>query len=458
MLADMLGMKAFMLLRANREADAVREFSRALASADKADRHPSAPARRGLRAAWIMGHASEALFKMGRRAEAREMAAQARARMRVLIESDPFLATARAYLGLAAFNAARFALEEWNFDEFVAANNETQPIFSELLKFDPKDRNSRNNLAVTWSSHSSGRFAYHWERGEFVPAEAALSKGIELLSADDAMAGERRNLLVALLNQARLCAAMGRNDKVLVQLAEAASLRDRIASERRYAGTKGELDYLGGGIGASSGAGREYEFRRVDFERLNWAAMRRNAVATLQRLRGLTIDPSDEMSATRIREAAEVDLMRAAYEMGDDSAVLAEMKRSGWTLRIAGAEADMQQRYERVRDQLAPIHVLARSGELDAARSALTRLWPEVEAIAAAAGERPRALADVARALVVKADIAAADRREQRQLLQRAEDYLRPAAAAGKLTRYEREVVLAGLEKQLAALPGVETP
>jgi hypothetical protein len=56
-----------------------------------------------------------------------------------------------------------------------------------------------------------------------------------------------------------------------------------------------------------------------------------------------------------------------------------------------------------------------------------------------------------AQALPSRAEISS-DVSAKRGWLMSAACYLRPAAAAGKLTRYEREVLLAGIEKQLAEL------
>jgi hypothetical protein len=55
-----------------------------------------------------------------------------------------------------------------------------------------------------------------------------------------------------------------------------------------------------------------------------------------------------------------------------------------------------------------------------------------------------------ARALSIRAEIDG-DIAAKRTWLERAAGYLRPAAKAGKLTRYEREVLLATIEKQLRA-------
>lgn len=57
-----------------------------------------------------------------------------------------------------------------------------------------------------------------------------------------------------------------------------------------------------------------------------------------------------------------------------------------------------------------------------------------------------------ARALSIRAEVEDADTATKRTWLERAAGYLRPAAAAGRLTRYEREVTLRRIEQQLAAL------
>ena len=99
----------------------MREFERALASANKADQLSPVPLRPGLRSAVIMANACEALLKSNRRSEAREMLREARIRLRGFVEREPFLALAQYFLAGAAFNAARFARLEWKFDEFIAS-------------------------------------------------------------------------------------------------------------------------------------------------------------------------------------------------------------------------------------------------------------------------------------------------------------------------------------------------
>ena len=56
-----------------------------------------------------------------------------------------------------------------------------------------------------------------------------------------------------------------------------------------------------------------------------------------------------------------------------------------------------------------------------------------------------------ARGLSIRAEIDG-DAAAKLGWLERAAGYTRPAAAAGRLTRYERDVLVAGIEKQLAAV------
>ncbi|MEY4941514.1 MAG: hypothetical protein RIQ93_3249 [Verrucomicrobiota bacterium] len=185
-------------------------------------------------------------------------------------------------------------------------------------------------------------------------------------------------------------------------------------------------------------------------ERLNWAEVRKDA----ERLLGETTAGPDLQSLKAMdRRRAARQLMKGAWAMGDYAAArqaLREMEKGRPSLPD---KAPIASRYAEVMSQLERIHVLARAGEQGEARQRLSAVWPEVEAIFAFAPTAVQTHLEMGYALWVKSEVAGdLEGAARRALLERAEGYLRPLASEGKLTRYQREVILGGIEKTLAAL------
>ena len=133
MLTKLTYAKAFNLMTGGRSLEAVTEFELALASAERADRRPNRTSRSGLRTALIKADFLQALWSMPeRRAEARKMAAEVRGQLRQFIDHEPFLATPRFWLARVAAHACAQSRDQWDFVEWVSANEEAQSEYRHL--------------------------------------------------------------------------------------------------------------------------------------------------------------------------------------------------------------------------------------------------------------------------------------------------------------------------------------
>ena len=432
---------AFNLLRAGRPADAMLEFERALASAAEADRQPSSTIRRGLRAAQIKVRLVEALWRNGEREKARILAKEVDSTLRTFVRQEPFLVSARYSLAALQPYRAWQALAQWRFDDFLRTIEERQSEYLELQKLEPRNLVAQFGLGTSWGNARAGRSCYDWMTGDFSRAETSLQTAIALLSVEWATAYWRPALLELQFDLARVLAATGRNEEAARQLDAAAELRNRIIVERGMVGAEAEFRRI-------SSEGRR---RDVDFERLDWAALRRGAEDTIERIASMNLMAVDQAQANSLWNAAHLDLIRAAFEMGDYSVALRAL--NAWSPdRLLGSTDDIQQRFDRLGVLLLRIHVLARAGNRERGRLELARLWPEVENLFSAGPDYLFNQVQTARALSIRAEIDGTVI-AKRAWLDRAAGFLRPAAAAGRLTRYEREVLLAGIERQLAGLP-----
>lgn len=191
--------------------------------------------------------------------------------------------------------------------------------------------------------------------------------------------------------------------------------------------------------------------QEVEFHQLNWKAIRDSAEAVLT-------DPScDEFERTTylpvdVRQHALRNLVVAAFELGDYAAAKQVLQRWSPPAFPLPSTAAIQDRFARLGDLLMRIHVLARAGDPGTARAELTAVWPEVDAVFAAGPEHLFNQVQTARALSIRAEVEDAGAGLKREWLERAAGYLRPASVAGRLTRYEREILLGRVEKQLAGM------
>ncbi|MSU49776.1 MAG: serine/threonine protein kinase [Opitutus sp.] len=427
---------------------AVSLFERAVASIEESERYPPTPRRPGLRAALIRRNIPEALYISGRRSEARVVAAEVQARLHEFIAREPLLVPARFMAAWATRSICIQLRDQWKFSEFVTTLEKQQTEWSELLKLDRSNVTFQGNLACSWASfYGANWFEHEWQEGKFSAAEAHLRRGVEALTGLTKYNLWHDTILSVHLNWARLCAALGRNEEADRQLAEAERLHRESLRTRLPAGADRDLHEI------------SYERERcnVAFQRLDWPAMRRHAQRALERFAPLHNAGLDEARLGELELAARHDLVRASLEIGEFIEARSEVARGGFDAEKLPANPDIQQRFDFVGRQLTRIHVLARVGNLAAAQVALAKSWPEVDAVYAAKPDYLFNQIQTARALLIRAEVEG-DVADRRQWLERAAGYLRPAAAAGRLTRYEREVLLAGIEKQLTQLANTDKP
>lgn len=414
------------------------DYRRALARAEQTQRERPG-SRNELKVADITVRFSADLLRVGQRTESRQLNAISAAQLRELVSREPALLAARAALGRAHTNHAAEARLQWKFVECRAAIAAGISEFLQVAKADPTTWGYHGNVAALWSADDgAGLFHQDWLTGDFAAAEAALRKGIEIWLQPWADRQSRSVFVNARFDYARLCAATGRDDEATRQLAEAENLRTRIHAERPWL-TAAQRD--------TDWANDERSRRAVEFQRLNWTAVRASSEQVLKWCHGAALG---ERELASIRRDAQRDLMFATFHQSDYSSARAALDGSKPDPSPLG-HAELQDRFEFLRDLLWRVHVQARAGDITLARSELARQWPEVMDVSAAGPNYLFNQVQFARALSSRAEIDG-DVAAKRECLTRAAGYLRPAADAGRLTRYEREVILVGIEKQLAAL------
>jgi serine/threonine protein kinase len=421
-----------------RNASAVPFFDEAIALARRAEELPPFSARPGLLVARVMVDACEALFLSGRRQEGREMAVEAAARWRRATERDPLLFEDRLNLARVLRRQTTFALEDWNFSDFLSINAELQVIYKDLLKHDPTRLAYRNSLATSFGSASAW---YRWRQGEFAAAESDLRTAVELLRVEWASPLERGTLQRMLLELARLYSATDRLPEAERCLTEARLLHKRRQDEQKRNQPEKELSWLG----------FEADERSAQIVGARWSAVKKGAEQTLERLARLPAESGSSRRREQIERWAHRDLMRVAFEIGDYATARRLLDRWAPPTDPEPATADIQQRFGRIFPMLLRIHVLARGGERELAQHELRRIWPELEAVYAVAPDFLVNQVQHARALSIRAEVDGS-LEEKRAWLERALSFLQPAADAGKLTRYERDVLFTGITRQLAAL------
>lgn len=183
---------------------------------------------------------------------------------------------------------------------------------------------------------------------------------------------------------------------------------------------------------------------------MNWPKVRAEGEASLRRLEAVHRATPGEQEEYLRRETHQ-QLVQAGLHTGDHAAARRHLD-AWWALRTQlGEQPRIQDRFLEVKDQLVRVQVLFRAGEIKEARSLIAELWPEVEAVYRAAPNERFNQIQHAAALWVRAEVdGTLDVPARRSLLTRAAEILRPLAAEGKLTRTDRDWVLAGIERDLA--------
>jgi hypothetical protein len=434
---------AFNRMRSGDLQGALRNFERARASATEADRRPPVSSRPGLVATLIMADENEALWRAKRHDEARAMVTESRARLLELVEREPFLASAHFWVAMTDRNRCRQARDTWRFDEWLFAHQEAQAKYSLLMKVDPKNWLFQGNLAESWSNSSGqGKFGFDWLMRDFAAAERAARTGVELHTAEWTPPYARETHIQGRINWARGLAVSGDNPAARKQVSEANAIFQQMLDERPWL-TELQKTVLRTDM--------EARRRQVLFEQLDWPAMKHSAEESLRALPRDSPANVGEVNLLRVKQVAQVDFMTATVESGDPAAarrILDEVRKES---RPDIQNGEIQEQFNQLAESLLQIQILARSGDGNTARAELAALWSEVERVFARGPEYVFNQIQTAAALLIRAEIDGTPA-EKREWLERATGYLRPAGAAGKLTRYEREVLLAGLDKQLAAL------
>jgi hypothetical protein len=429
--------RAYYLMRARNFAESIVEFEHALAAAAETDRRLDSK-RPGLRAADVDVDYSEVLWSAGRRDEARSVTARAERSLREFARREPHLAGVRMQLARLVRNLRNQAWPQWKFKEVIASLDEQESEYGHVLSRDPGNVDIFGLLAGVCVDTSS-RFACAWREGDFAAADVYAQRGVEHAQKPAAIPFWQTNLITAHLSWARVCAATGRNRETDHQLSAAEQVARQLAE--RTPDRESAVIYW---------ANFETRRREVEMERLNWREVAENATRSLDRLSSLERhgDSSRISNAVRI---AHRDLMRAAFESGDYATARREL--NGWLpqYRPLNQTGDIFPRFSRLGETLLRIEVLVRAGEHQVATSELDTIWPEVEQVFAAGPDYLFNRIQTARALAIRAELDA-DAARKRVWLERALGYFRPAAAAGRLTRYEREVLLAGIDEQVSAL------
>ncbi len=426
------------------------DFARALALAEKMDPGTPPTLRSDVSAANVKAWYAEALMFADRRVESRTMNARASRELRTLVDRAPFLATAQVGLAWTARTTRFLARAEWNFAELRLAIEQEQNVRAPLLKLEPKNWAYATMLARSWAGDAASRQTYDWLHGDFAAAEVASQRALELWNVDWIPVGSLYLVQRGFYFWARTCAATGCDQLADRHLAAADAMRDRIFDKQAWLTPFDRLIVS---------VDHENRRRAVEFQRLNWSTLRANAQQMLDRLSAFETEIDGQRNSIRARQRdAHADLMRAALGLGDHATARREFDAWAPDIRPPAPNDSIQQRFVRLGTVLTRIDVVARAGERDPARAALAEAWTEVDAVFAAGPDYLFNQVQTARALSIRAEVAPLDATAKRELLERAAGYLRPAAAAGRLTRYECEVLLAGIEKQLTQLANTDKP
>jgi serine/threonine protein kinase/tetratricopeptide (TPR) repeat protein len=436
-LRHILHTEAIYLTYDSRNAEAIGVFTRAMAVAEEAiRRRPDARGPR-LHAAILQADISRAFFQSGRLDEGRRAWSEAQASLKGFVEREPFLIAPRVALGTAGVDYGRRLAEDWQFAAAQAQLEDARFDLAHVLKLDPKNWTPRMPLVrAAWVQS-----AMEWAHGNWAAAEAHTRQAIAVFSVDWRSEDSATELAMSYFDLARIFAATGQDAECERALQEGDRLADHIVELRRM------TDRLERALHESW---RHLRKREVDFQRLQWAAVGRNAEADLANLVALPVELQAHQGVIRFRGVAQKDLARAALAAGDASAVSrhAQAWLAEWRPGTGpGANASMKARHDRLDLQLLRVEALACMGQREEANGGLAEILPEVERLHAAFPEVAAAQVLLARSCLVSA-LLAVSAEERRAQVQRALDCLRPAAAAGRLTRCQRDVLWANAERQ----------
>ncbi|MBI5768638.1 MAG: tetratricopeptide repeat protein [Verrucomicrobia bacterium] len=430
---------------AGRATQAVPFLEQAMANAREADGKAPLPRLPGLQAASMGWMLSETLWNSGRSNESREINNRARLELRAMLKQEPFLFVAKDALALCNYMVVTQSSADWDYPRCEEALDEEQRLYLELLKYDPKNVARRGVYGVTWTAW---RRSMALRNRDYAEAEKNILTGLPYLAEEPTNDRNFARARTAMTHLAQIYATTGRDAEADEALAKAEKFSE-LADQKRSTDTTAY---------ALSNAGRTGMRRSVEIERLNWSLVRKIAEETLAKLAVLTsLTPADYQSRGGMENDLCLDLAWAAFHQGDYATARRTIVRATnvpANITPPNASATMQSRFGVSGNQLFKCQVFHRAGEADAARKRLAALWPEMEAVFARAPDAINNQLRFAWALWIRSEIeAGADATARRALLERAAGYLRPAAAAGKLSRWEREVLLPEVEAGLAGKP-----
>jgi hypothetical protein len=320
-----------------------------------------------------------------------------------------------------------------------AAANESQEIYRQLLKLDPKNTSYLNNLAVG----NTQPLLRHLREGDVAGYNryaAASNAGLEFEGASNSY---KNNAAGGYLWAAANNAAFGREAEVPTLLARGQALVKELLAAQPGDSAERVL---------AEESWRGYE-RRLPTARLDWVSSRREAEATLARLDREAAGAQNQEVKRDLERAASLDLMTAAARLGDTAAARRALDR-WWALRESTPEnSPPQQRLEEASDQLQRAEVLWSAGEVAEVRAILGKVAPEADALLALKPDAKFTQVFLARTLWLKTrateGLAPA---EKRAPLEKAIGMMDKFYAEGRLTRFENEIIRTGIRAELQKL------
>lgn len=439
-LAEILDRKGFSYMRSGQAPAAVKAYEQSMARSLEADQlAPSA--HNGLRVARTLPWYGQALGENHQRKEEMAAYAQGQAKLREFLAREPNLLEVKRQLA----NATNFTVNrlsgQWRWDEARTAAREARQLYNELLAVDPENKALLNNLLTTYG----GEFFRNYSEGRFSEAEE-ISRETQDIAAQRGMAENRflqNTMAFGLAFTAQLKADMGNGPQAREVMGRA-----RTVFLQGISGlNKDSSDYAFAEVGWID------QEANLEAAGLNWPEARRREEAALARLHQMKIGPADQENMRGSEESIQRGLAFIALIQGDyASARRAQAQVMASCLPLSDAPGWFELR-NFIGDQVRYAFLLAKTGDEGRSREMIDAIWPEAEKFVAAGGEHLVARVAMAEWLWQKAGALPGSPATERQaLLERAAGYLRPAAAERRLTRYEKEVLLATIEQELSRI------
>ncbi|MDO8542930.1 MAG: hypothetical protein Q7S40_21005 [Opitutaceae bacterium] len=440
-LAESYGNRAY-VLRYRRPKETIDLYRRAIAALEEAEQLPPPPRHPGMRKAFLLAWLAGPLRQVDPDG-AQHATEEAKAILEKMLAQDPALQSAKSNLTYVLGDISRQHSEEWRFAEADQARDRTRAVYADLLRLDPNNRVFLNNRAVALRSAAGDAF----QRGDFSTAEKLHHQTIHELSVKQAGSFMKNNTRQTYGQLATLYAATGRDAEADEYLARMQPL----ATETSVGRLETPLIRSEDDVSQENRERNDNLWRTVQIARGNWASAQSDAAAALAKMdEDVAAELGDE-SARRRKWSVVNQLLQASSGARDYVAARRALAILDSLREPPAANPTPSQRLAYLRFELQAAHVLACSDETTAARKRLELIWPELEAVYALAPGEAFTEVEMARGLWIKAEIGdELDPDGRRTLLEHALGHVRPLAAANKLTRNQRELILAPLENQLA--------